>query len=189
MNVTDAYKESESVTGYQLLPDLSDDEYDELKADIAERGVMVAVEYDGDGNLLDGHHRERACHELGIADYPSVVRYGLSKPWVGRVWMNPPYSADLVGQFTAMLTEEFLEGGVAAAIVLVNNATETQWFQRCVKAASFVCFPSGRIKYLHSRGEPKNKPLQGQAFLYFGAHGHEFCDEFSQFGAVVEVKS
>lgn len=62
---------------YQLFPDLSDSEYEELKADIAERGVMVPLEYDEDENLLDGHHRKRICDELGIEDFPYVVRHKL----------------------------------------------------------------------------------------------------------------
>lgn len=61
---------------YQLLPPLADDDYERLKADIAVRGVMVAVEFDEDGNVLDGHHRLRIAKELGIADalIPSIVR-------------------------------------------------------------------------------------------------------------------
>ena len=64
---------------YQLLPSLSDTEYEILKADIKQRGVMVPIEYDEKGNILDGHHRLRACAELGIKDYPSVVRIGLTE--------------------------------------------------------------------------------------------------------------
>jgi hypothetical protein len=60
---------------YQVMPPLSDAEYDALKSDIAERGVLVPVEYDEEGSLLDGHHRVRACRELGIRDFPCVVRY------------------------------------------------------------------------------------------------------------------
>lgn len=41
---------------YQLLPDLTEEEYEALKADIAERGVMVPIELDEQGNVLDGHH-------------------------------------------------------------------------------------------------------------------------------------
>jgi hypothetical protein len=59
---------------YQLLPPLSADDYEALKADIAERGVQVAVEYDEDGNIIDGHHRVRACEELGVTDWPRMVR-------------------------------------------------------------------------------------------------------------------
>jgi len=55
------------------------EEYEALKADIAERGVLVPIEYDEDGNILDGHHRVRACQELGIKEWPSIVRIGLSE--------------------------------------------------------------------------------------------------------------
>jgi len=59
---------------YQFLPDLSAEDFDALKADIAERGVLVPVEYDEAGNVLDGHHRIRACEELGIEQWPRIVR-------------------------------------------------------------------------------------------------------------------
>ena len=64
---------------YQLMPDLSPEDYSALKADIAERGVQVAIEYDEDGNVLDGHHRLRACSELGITQWPRVVRVGMAE--------------------------------------------------------------------------------------------------------------
>lgn len=63
---------------YQLLPPLLDDEYAALKANIEEHGVLVPVEFDEDGNILDGHHRLRIAKELGI-DYPSVTRTGMSE--------------------------------------------------------------------------------------------------------------
>ena len=63
---------------YQLLPDLPADDYERLKADIAERGVLVAVELDEHGNVLDGHHRVRIATELGV-DYPTIVRSGLAE--------------------------------------------------------------------------------------------------------------
>lgn len=64
---------------YQLLPDLSTDEYSSLKADIARRGVMVPVEYDEDGHILDGHHRVKICQELGLRDWPRIVRVGMTE--------------------------------------------------------------------------------------------------------------
>lgn len=49
---------------YQFLPSLSDEEFTALKADIAERGVLVPVVTDENGNVLDGVHRRRAVEEL-----------------------------------------------------------------------------------------------------------------------------
>lgn len=60
-----------------LLPALSEVEYAALRDDIARRGVLVPIEVDEHGRILDGWHRRRACDELGI-DPPTVVRPGLS---------------------------------------------------------------------------------------------------------------
>lgn len=64
---------------YQVMPDLSAEDYAALKADIAARGVLVPVEFDDGGNVLDGHHRVRACQELGITEWPKVTRSGLTE--------------------------------------------------------------------------------------------------------------
>jgi len=64
---------------YQLMPPLSESEYQALKADIAARGVLVAIEKDEQGNTLDGHHREQICKELGFEDYPTNQRLGMSE--------------------------------------------------------------------------------------------------------------
>ena len=51
---------------FQLLPALSVEEFEALKADIAAHGVHHPIEVDEHGRILDGHHRHRACTELGI---------------------------------------------------------------------------------------------------------------------------
>lgn len=67
------------MNNYQVMPPLDPEDFASLKADIAERGVMVPVEYDDGGNILDGHHRVRACEDLGIAEWPRLVRSGWSE--------------------------------------------------------------------------------------------------------------
>ena len=345
---------------YQVMPPLTAEEYNELKNDIAARGVMVPIEYDEHGNVLDGHHRLQICAELGIKNFPKVIRAGmteaekrtharklnmarrqlnreqkqelireqlretpeksdrqiarelgvdkntvnarrvemesggeihhldttvgadgkqyprqvehrsfdlppattmweaesqeraraaldipsepmepehrphvtnnsgcnewytpqryidlarevlgeidldpascafanetvkarlfysedddgLTKPWHGRVWMNPPYSADLVLKFAEKFVGEYNDGNVTEGIVLVNNATETAWFASLVSAATAVCFPRGRIRY-QSQNRESLAPLQGQAFLYFGENGDKFLQVFSEIG-------
>lgn len=66
-------------TRWQLLPALSDEEFAALKADIAARGVLVPIEVDQAGEVLDGHHRLAAWTQLRaeglrVPDYPRVVR-------------------------------------------------------------------------------------------------------------------
>ncbi len=64
---------------YQVLPPLSEADFAALKADIAARGVLIPVEYDEEGNILDGHHRVQACEELGVTSWPRFIRTGLSE--------------------------------------------------------------------------------------------------------------
>jgi ParB-like nuclease domain len=63
---------------YQVLPPLSPEEYAALKADIAARGVLVPVEYDEEGQILDGFHRVQICQEVG-RDWPRAVSQGLTE--------------------------------------------------------------------------------------------------------------
>lgn len=67
-----------SPTPYQLLPRLTDDEYESLKADIAENGLRVPIDVDEDGVVLDGHHRAWIAAELGV-DVPRRVVSGLTE--------------------------------------------------------------------------------------------------------------
>jgi len=64
---------------YQVMPSLTLQEYSELKDSIAKNGVLVAVEYDEDGNIIDGHHRVQACLDLGISDWPKIVKVGMTE--------------------------------------------------------------------------------------------------------------
>jgi site-specific DNA-methyltransferase (adenine-specific) len=64
---------------YQLLPDLPTWEYQALKESIRRHGVLLPVIKDERGRTIDGHHRERACNELGITDYPIITLHGLTE--------------------------------------------------------------------------------------------------------------
>jgi len=50
----------------KLLPKMSEDEFAELKASIQSEGQHYPVIVNEDLEILDGHHRFRACMELGI---------------------------------------------------------------------------------------------------------------------------
>lgn len=148
---------------------------------VAAREVMGEID-------LDPASSEAAQKQVQATTFYSKDDDGLQQEWRGRVWMNPPYSGDLVGKFTEKLADAFDANEVTTAIVLVNNATESKWFQRLASSASAICFPKGRIKYLDSTGTPANSPLQGQAILYFGGDVSAFAEVFQQFGFITEVR-
>lgn len=59
---------------FDILPELLPEEYISLKQSIADHGVEVPIIVDETGKTIDGHHRERACDELGIY-CPREVRH------------------------------------------------------------------------------------------------------------------
>lgn len=110
---------------------------------------------------------------------------GLTCKWHGNVWMNPPYAQPLIAQFCSALVEKFDSDEIREAITLVNNATETEWFQNLLTSCSAVCLPKSRIRFIDQHGNPGGAPLQGQAILYFGTTPEAFSEKFSAFGKVL----
>ncbi|MGF1614355.1 MAG: DNA N-6-adenine-methyltransferase [Gammaproteobacteria bacterium] len=138
------------------------------------RQVMGAID-------LDPASSAAANEVVGAARFYDLQDNGLEKAWSGRVFLNPPYGQPLIAQFTQKLTAHVRTGEVSEAITLVNNATETGWFQDLLGVAQGVCFPKGRIQFWQP-GEEEGTPLQGQAVLYFGSRFRRFESVFSSLG-------
>ena len=137
---------------------------------------------------LDPASCEVANRQVGAPTFYTEEDDGLEREWVGNIWLNPPYSSELIGLFAEKLKGEAAAGRLKQACVLVNNATETKWFQNLVRTAGPVCFPQGRIKFLNGKGEEAKTPLQGQAIMYFGTNQKAFQAEFSKLGATITRK-
>lgn len=140
----------------------------------AARAVMGDIDLDPASSHL-------ANETVKAKDYFTKDDNGLSLPWYGRVWMNPPYAAELIAKFTEKLAGHVAAGDVQEAIVLVNNATETGWFQDLIGVASAVAFPQSRVKFYQPDGK-HGAPLQGQAIIYMGNQPDLFRETFSTFG-------
>lgn len=107
---------------------------------------------------------------------------GLEHAWFGNVWMNPPYAQPLIGQFAEKAAKAYIADEINQACILVNNATETAWFNQLGRVSNAVCFPSGRVRFWHP--DRVSAPLQGQAVIYLGEHVDSFDEHFRQFGLV-----
>lgn len=105
---------------------------------------------------------------------------GLNQKWGGNVWMNPPYAQPLISLFSDKIISELPH--ISQACVLVNNATETNWFQNMLDECDYVCFLKSRVKFIDMNGNPSGAPLQGQAILYFGGNRREFYNNFYDLG-------
>ncbi len=132
---------------------------------------------------LDPASSEFGQSRIRAAQYFTVENDGLTQPWYGRVWLNPPYSQPLIQQFIEKLIHEYRSARVDSAILLVHNYTDTRWFHIAEAEAEAICFTLGRIKFEGADGSVAS-PTQGQAFLYYGPQPGMFYERFKDIGFV-----
>jgi ParB family chromosome partitioning protein len=135
--------------------------------------IDIAYEVMG-GIDCDPASSDIANKTVQAAEYYTAQDNGLNQSWYGRIWMNPPYAQPLIQQFCDKLIGEIETGNVIQACILVNNATETTWFQTLLKNASAIWFIKARVKFIDMYGNPSGAPLQGQCMLYFGGNVNKF---------------
>lgn len=63
------------MTGYQVMPRLSADEYADLEQSIKTDGVLVPIIVSPGGEIIDGHHRAEIARRHGL-HCPEVVKHG-----------------------------------------------------------------------------------------------------------------
>lgn len=79
---------------------------------------------------------------------------GLSQPWRGRVYMNPPYGRE-IGDWTEKLVTEFEYRNVAEAVALVPGRIDTVWYRGLTERASAtVCHVAGRLRFSEADPAP-----------------------------------
>jgi|GEM_PF-2287516 len=152
----------------------------QIYADAA-REVMGTID-------TDPASSETANGIIKARQYFTIEDDGRKQTWAGNIWMNPPYSQPLVAEFCALLVEKLRNNEIKRACVLVNNATETNFYQNMMGKCQAVCFVKNRIKFLDKKGESTGAPLQGQTILYFGDNYQKFAQVFSRFGVILYAR-
>jgi phage N-6-adenine-methyltransferase len=151
-------------------------------ADVVARVRAVLGEID-----VDPASTEQANATVKAAKYYTKEDSGLTKPWHGHVFMNPPYSRPGIDEFVAKLIAERNEGHITDAIVLVGNNTDTAWFHDLMVAADAACFTRGRLPFLRPDGAIGGG-AQGSCLFYFGKRVGVFAHEFSAIGTVLPTR-
>jgi len=145
------------------------------------REVMGSIDTDPASNAI-------ANEAVKAAVYYTINDNGLDKKWLGNVWMNPPYGAREIRQFSEKLVSEIECGNATQAIALTNSATDVGWFNTLARGASLICLTTGRISFHKPDGE-RTSPTMGQAFFYFGQDDKKFCEVFSGVGLIFEARN
>ena len=102
-----------------------------------------------------------------------------------RVFMNPPYSRGSCGRAINRFIHEYEARHVAEGIVLVNNATDTHWFNALVQHCDALCFTDHRISFWNADGKHASSNTRGQVFCYFGRKRDRFKEIFDKHGFVL----
>lgn len=74
---------------------------------------------------------------------------GLSMPWKGVVWCNPPYGRS-VGKWVSKAADSALCDG-ATVVMLLPARTDTQWFHKFILGKAEIRFVKGRLRFGKSK--------------------------------------
>ena len=104
----------------------------------------------------------------------SLVDDGLSQPWHGRVWMNPPYSG------TTPWVDRFIEHGNGVALLPMAKSC---WVNKIWSAADAVAI-SEQGGEMHFVRPDQPKPLRIWFPVFFAAFGAECVEAVGRVGDV-----
>jgi ParB family chromosome partitioning protein len=149
---------------------------------------------------LDPASCEAANRYVRAATYFTKTEDGLTQPWHGRGYLNPPYG--FTGSFrqdgtwnpkggqsnaevwTQKLLHEWQQGHLEQAILLVNAVPGAKWFLPLFDFP--ICFTDHRIRFIDPTGRRQPQPTHSNAFVYLGPAKRRFYAVFHRFGNVVE---
>ena len=79
---------------------------------------------------------------------------GLSKPWRGGVWCNPPYGRE-ISSWVRKAYEESQKEYNSFVLMLLPARTDTKWWWEYVQGKATLFFIKGRVKFGdHNVGAP-----------------------------------
>ena len=79
---------------------------------------------------------------------------GLSKPWMGGVWCNPPYGRE-ISLWVKKAYEESQKEYNSFVLMLLPARTDTKWWWDWVQGKATLFFIKGRVKFGdHNVGAP-----------------------------------
>ena len=103
-------------------------------------------------------------------NYYAPEQDGLSLPWEGVCWCNPPYGRG-IGQWVRKGFEAAASG--ATVVMLLPARTDTQWFHDYIYRKAEYRFIRGRLKF----GGSKNAaPFPSMVVVFGGNKPIESCE-------------
>ena len=162
MTMTDALRSGGIAQGKPNSDQDADDEHYTPKWLVdAARSAMGGID-------LDPASCELANQTVQAARFYSKVEDGLSRPWRGTVWLNPPFSNQRA--WIEKGVAEFEAGNLEQIAILFQN---THFYTVQSQVVSALFLSSERIKFGRPNGE-ETSPAYGASVLYLGARQDAF---------------
>ena len=90
--------------------------------------------------------KDRRLARVKARTYFTAAEDGLSLPWSGTVFLNPPYGREL-RFWTAKARTEFELGNAKSVIALVPARTDTGWWHNDIAGKASIFFLKGRLSF------------------------------------------
>jgi hypothetical protein len=134
-----------------------------------------------------------ANRRIGAATFYTERQNGLTKPWFGRLFLNPPYGGKKeagAAIFARKLIDEMQRGNVTEAITVLNlQSMPTLWFPTIWQNASAHAVWKRRIDFIRPRRDTGSRPFasskNGTIFSYFGNNTQQFSKAFKNHAMVM----
>jgi ParB/Sulfiredoxin domain len=147
-----------------IVPKLKSEEYQELKSSIAENGLYHPIIINKDSFVLDGHHRFKACCELGIEpkfevksfDDPHMERVFVIDTNLARRQLEPYSRVELV----LLKKEQYLELGKQRMRQAGQKGNVIKWhYHHSAPQEQYYDLSTAEVK--QERGAPNSSSCTG----------------------------
>lgn len=105
---------------------------------------------------------------------------GLSQPWPGKIWCNPPYSN--ISPWLRKAISERQQSRAEFVVALVKGDTSTDWFHKYGTEADLFVFVNYRMKF----GDSSNSAPFPSLVLVYGELPDAAISSLRNHGTVIE---
>ena len=147
---------------------------------------LVTAVFKGCRVDLDPCSDSQAQKHVQARKYFSAVEDGLTQPWEGRVFVNPPFSAQgglsLSGAFFQKAEEEYRSGNASEVLLLMKAAVGYAWFRPVLQWPH--AWLHARIAFLSSIQQAGTTNPHGSVVVYMGPDPTHFCQILSSVACI-----
>jgi hypothetical protein len=131
------------------------------------------------------------CNDLSRPNVLAHLHYdqaldGLALPWIGKVFVNPPYGRSLI-YWSRKIVSEYENGNSTESLLLVPSRTDTAWTRHL--GGYTRCHLSKRLKFYDEKGREQDSAPFPSALFYLGKRQDDFKKTWGSQGTIFTGQS